>query len=89
MIRHPVGAGAERVRFGMADMEGEAGRRARNLPGFAVELLPPDLSAWRDGNTGVRGFTTLDSGVAGPHVAVVSLMHGNRSEEHTSELQSR
>ncbi len=59
-------------------MEAEAGRRgARGLPGFAVELQPPDLLAWRDGNTGVRGFTTLDSGVAGPHVAVVSLMHGN------------
>jgi predicted deacylase len=29
------------------------------------------------GNTGIPGFTTRDSGKPGPHVAILSLMHGN------------
>lgn len=44
---------------------------------FAVDLLPPDLSLWRDGNTGVEGFTSFASGLPGPHVVLLSLMHGN------------
>ena len=44
---------------------------------FPVQLAVPDLSPWLAGNTGVPGFTTLDSGQPGPHVVVVSLMHGN------------
>jgi len=44
---------------------------------FDVTLTPPDLSAWDDGNTGVRGFTTFASSRPGPHVVIVSLIHGN------------
>lgn len=44
---------------------------------FRVALRPPDLGPWRAGNTGVPGFTTLDSGVAGPHLVLVALTHGN------------
>jgi predicted deacylase len=48
-----------------------------DLPHFPVFLDVPDLSPWRDGNTGIAGFTTRDSGLAGPHVVLVSLIHGN------------
>ncbi|MDE2319032.1 MAG: succinylglutamate desuccinylase/aspartoacylase family protein [Rhodospirillales bacterium] len=47
------------------------------LPVFAVEIVPPDLSLYLAGNTGIPGFTCLDSGLAGPHVVLVSLIHGN------------
>lgn len=42
-----------------------------------VEVLPPDISAYRLGNTGVEYVTTLDSGKPGPHVMVNALTHGN------------
>jgi predicted deacylase len=47
------------------------------LPRFEVRLRPPDIDPWRDGNTGIPGFTTLRSGVPGPHVAVLAVTHGN------------
>lgn len=48
-----------------------------DLPHFPVFLEAPDLSPWIAGNTGIAGFTTRDSGLAGPHVVLVSLTHGN------------
>jgi succinylglutamate desuccinylase len=47
------------------------------LPEFAQAIAAPDLSPHLAGNTGVEGFTTLDSGLPGPHVVAVSLIHGN------------
>ena len=47
------------------------------LPCFAVEIEAPVLGDWLAGNTGVRGFTSRDSGQPGPHVALVALTHGN------------
>ena len=47
------------------------------LPEFKVRVCQPDISPWTAGNTGVPGITTRDSGRAGPHVALLSLMHGN------------
>ena len=47
------------------------------LPVFAVEIPAPDLSPYITGNTGIPGFTCLHSGRAGPHVVLVSLIHGN------------
>jgi predicted deacylase len=44
---------------------------------FSVRLTPPDLDPWVPGNCGVSGFLTRESGRAGPHVALVSLIHGN------------
>jgi len=44
---------------------------------FNVTLTPPDLSPWDTGNTGVRGFTTFAALRPGPHVVIVSLVHGN------------
>ncbi len=46
-------------------------------PQFGVHLMPPDISPWLAGNTGIRGFTTRSSRVAGPHVALIALTHGN------------
>ena len=48
-----------------------------DLPEFPVYTAAPDLTPFLAGNTGIRGFTTRDSGLPGPHVALVSLMHGN------------
>jgi predicted deacylase len=48
-----------------------------DLPHFPVFLEVPDISPWLDGNTGINGFTTRDSGTPGPHVVLVSLIHGN------------
>jgi predicted deacylase len=46
-------------------------------PNFAVELTPPDIEPYRIGNTGVDYVTTFDSAVAGPHVLITALTHGN------------
>jgi predicted deacylase len=46
-------------------------------PNYPVELTPPDIEPYRAGNTGVEYVTTYDSGVAGPHVMVTALTHGN------------
>jgi predicted deacylase len=51
--------------------------KAAALPRFDVAVTPPDLDPWLEGNTGVPGFTTRDSGQPGPHLVLVSLMHGN------------
>lgn len=42
-----------------------------------IELSPPDISAYKNGNTGIDYVTTYDSGVAGPHVMVNAVTHGN------------
>ena len=44
---------------------------------YSVELSPPDISAYRAGNTGVDYVTTFDSGKPGPHVMVNAVTHGN------------
>jgi predicted deacylase len=46
-------------------------------PNYPVELSPPDIAAYRAGNTGVEYVTTLDSDAAGPRVLVTALTHGN------------
>ena len=46
-----------------------------NLP--PVELAPPDISRWREGNTGVDYVHAFDSGQPGPRVMVQALTHGN------------
>jgi predicted deacylase len=44
---------------------------------YAVELSPPDISAYRQGNCGVEYVTTFDSGNPGPHAMVNAVTHGN------------
>jgi predicted deacylase len=43
----------------------------------ALEVLPRDLSAYRQGNTGVDYVHRFESGQAGPHVLINALTHGN------------
>jgi predicted deacylase len=44
---------------------------------YKVELVPPDIAPYREGNTGIPYVTTFDSGKAGPHVMVNAVTHGN------------
>lgn len=51
---------------------------ATGLPNpYTVELVPPDLSAFAKGNTGIPYIWTFDSGQPGPHVAITAIVHGN------------
>lgn len=43
----------------------------------AIELAPPDISPFRQGNRGVDHVHVLDSGRPGPSVLVQALTHGN------------
>jgi predicted deacylase len=47
------------------------------LPEFPVHIDAPDISHFLDGNTGIPGFTTRNSGRPGLHVVLVALTHGN------------
>jgi predicted deacylase len=42
-----------------------------------VHLMPCDISPFKAGNTGVDYVTTFDSGVAGPHLMINAVTHGN------------
>jgi predicted deacylase len=42
-----------------------------------VEVTPPDLTSYRDGNIGIPYVTSLNTGSPGPHVLAVALTHGN------------
>ncbi len=44
---------------------------------MTFELAPPDISAWRLGNTGVEGVWHYDSEKPGRHVLITALVHGN------------
>jgi predicted deacylase len=46
-------------------------------PEIAFEVLPRDLSAYREGNAGIPYSFFFDSGVPGPRVAINALTHGN------------
>ncbi|MFT4240820.1 MAG: succinylglutamate desuccinylase/aspartoacylase family protein [Acidovorax sp.] len=43
----------------------------------ALEVLPRDLSAYRQGNTGIDYVHRFESGQPGPHVLINALTHGN------------
>ncbi|GBR09397.1 M14 family metallopeptidase [Acetobacter oeni] len=49
----------------------------QKIPGFAIEITPPDLAPWREGNTGLAGVHRLTGPAPGPHIAITALMHGN------------
>jgi predicted deacylase len=49
---------------------------AAPLPPMPVALTPPPLAPWLAGNV-MPGVWSFDSGRAGPHLAVVALIHGN------------
>jgi len=47
------------------------------MDAYPIEVDFPDLSAHASGNSGVPYVYTFDSGVAGPHVMINALTHGN------------
>lgn len=44
---------------------------------YPVELPTPDISAYRQANTGIDHVWTFDSDRPGPHVALTAVVHGN------------
>jgi len=44
---------------------------------FPIELAPPDIGPYRQGNAGVEYVHRLDSGRPGPSVMIQALTHGN------------
>jgi len=44
---------------------------------YPIELSPPDIKPYRQGNTGVDYAHVLDSGKPGPNVMIQALTHGN------------
>jgi Succinylglutamate desuccinylase / Aspartoacylase family len=44
---------------------------------YPIELSPPDITPYKNGNTDVAYITTFDSGKPGPHVMVNAITHGN------------
>ena len=42
-----------------------------------IDIVFPDIARWSKGNRGVPYVWTFDSGLAGPHVAIQALTHGN------------
>lgn len=44
---------------------------------YPIELSPPAIDAWREGNTGLDYVHSFDSGKPGPHVMVSAVVHGN------------
>lgn len=47
------------------------------VPQFPVELSPPKLDPWIEGNTGVAGVSILRGPRPGPDVVLLGLLHGN------------
>lgn len=61
----------------MTGIDPSGGTPQSALPAFDVGIERPDLAPWRDGNTGIPGFTTLAAEAPGPHVLLLALTHGN------------
>ncbi|WP_028223941.1 M14 family metallopeptidase [Paraburkholderia ferrariae] len=47
------------------------------MSAYPIEVAFPDIAAHEHGNTGIAYVHTFDSGVAGPHVMINALTHGN------------
>lgn len=48
-----------------------------SLKPYPVEVEFPDIRPWQTGTDGVDYVHSFDSGVAGPHVMIMALTHGN------------
>ena len=51
------------------------GEAAMSKAHFPVNIQAPDISPYRQGNTGVDYVTTLDSGNTGPHAMLSAVVH--------------
>ncbi|WP_017232557.1 succinylglutamate desuccinylase/aspartoacylase family protein [Pandoraea sp. B-6] len=47
------------------------------LPAYPIEVSFPDITRWREGNTGIDYLHSFDSGKPGKHVMILALTHGN------------
>lgn len=47
------------------------------LPDYPIEIEFPDITPYEKGNSGIPYLYTFDSGAAGPHVMINSIIHGN------------
>src|SRR4029079_2248784 len=54
-----------------------AGNQGIHMKKHSIEISPPDIAPYRNGNTGVDYVHVLDSGKPGPNVMVQALTHGN------------
>ncbi|WP_256681771.1 succinylglutamate desuccinylase/aspartoacylase family protein [Pseudomonas sp. R4-35-07] len=48
-----------------------------SLKPYPIEVDFPDLSPWKNGNSGIDYVYSFDSGEPGPHVLIMALTHGN------------
>ena len=49
-----------------------------NIPNeYTIDLTPPDISGYREGNTGIPYAWSFDSGKPGPHALISAVVHGN------------
>lgn len=48
-----------------------------SLKPYPIEVEFPDIRRWKEGTDGVDYVHSFDSGIAGPHVMVMALTHGN------------
>jgi predicted deacylase len=48
-----------------------------DLSPYPIEIDPPDITPYRNGNTGVAYFTSFEGAETGPHVMITALTHGN------------
>ena len=54
-----------------------ASHKPTDLSPYPIEIDPPDISAYRQGNTGVEYFTFFDAAEPGPHAMITAVTHGN------------
>ena len=53
------------------------GRSRMSIEAYPIEVTFPDISAHEASDSGIAYVHTFDSGVAGPHVMINALTHGN------------
>ena len=51
--------------------------QAQEVIEYSVEISTPNISRWRNGNTGVEYAHRLEGTKSGPHVLFTALVHGN------------
>ncbi|MFZ8919547.1 MAG: M14 family metallopeptidase [bacterium] len=44
---------------------------------YPIEISPPDISPYKNGNVGIDYITCFDSNIPGPHVMISAVVHGN------------
>ena len=44
---------------------------------FPLDLSPPDIGRWADGNAGIAYVQSFEAARPGPHVLITALVHGN------------